>query len=813
MRKKIYALLLSISLLIGSISCPATVALASDVDCGNKNVQESQSSEVEPLYAEENGWGYYYYQGEAIIVGYYGTDKTITVPDTLGGFTVVWISSLVIYNDSVEEVIIPESEYITTISSEWFINARNLKTIRLSSSAQIEGNTFRLYGCESLESIIVDSDNTNLSSKDGVLFNADGTRLLCYPSAKEGNYVIPDTVEHLGSYAFSNTTKLRDVTIPAGASVNDSVFYGCEGITNFIVDSEHAYCCSEDGVLFNKSKSEIIEFPSGRTGTYIVPDTVRCIKKNAFENSKISEIILNEDLTTIEYSAFYNCVNLREVNIPLDVTAIKYDTFYNCISLKSINIHKNINDISASAFAGCDSLIEFTVDEDNNNYSVYDGMLCNKDKTVLVRFPSGREGEYTIPNSILDIDDEAFYEANKLKVINIPAHINYFDIYECRSLEAINVSPDNQAIASLDGVLYSKDMSDLYTVPAKKSGTFTVPSSVTYIDEYAFWYCKDLEFIVIPKTVTEIAYYNENSEYCNPLWYDFDIDTIFMIEEGSIADRYINYLASYDGLFSVGLRVNYKYCYGHNYEAKVTTEPTCTTKGVKNYICKSPTCKHTYTEELPAKGHAYETITKKANTKSKGSITTKCKNCGDIKSSTVVYSPKTIKLNKTKYRYNGKVRKPSVIVKDSKGKTLRMGKDYTVTYAKGRKNTGRYTVTIKFKGNYSGTVKKTFDIVPKKVNIRKVTPKKKSFTVIWKKQGKQISGYQIKYSTSKKFTKKTTKTRIITNRNKTSFTKNKLKANKSYYVKLRAYKTVKVNGKKVNLYSSWSATKKVTTKK
>ena len=258
---------------------------------------------------------------------------------------------------------------------------------------------------------------------------------------------------------------------------------------------------------------------------------------------------------------------------------------------------------------------------------------------------------------------------------------------------------------------------------------------------------------------------------------------------------------------------NYKYCYGHNYEAKVTTEPTCTKKGVKTFICKTSICKHSYTEEIVAKSHSYDKITTKATLKSNGSVVTKCKTCGEVKNTEIIYLPKTIKLSETKYTYNGKVKNPLVTVKDSKGITLKNGLDYTVTYSKGRKSTGRYTVYINFIGNYSGTIKKTFDIVPKKVNIKNVTSKNKAFTVNWKNPGNQISGYEIKYSTNKKFTKKTTMTKLISSRNKTSFTKNKLKAKKVYYVKLRTYKTVKVNGKKVKLYSAWSTIKQVNIKK
>ena len=129
--------------------------------------------------------------------------------------------------------------------------------------------------------------------------------------------------------------------------------------------------------------------------------------------------------------------------------------------------------------------------------------------------------------------------------------------------------------------------------------------------------------------------------------------------------------------------------------------------------------------------------------------------------------------------------------------------NHTVSYSKGRKNVGQYTVTVKFKGNYSGTVKKTFTIKPKSTTLSKVTAGKKAFTVKWKKQTTQTTGYQIQYSTSSKF--KGAKTVTITKNKATSKKISKLKAKKKYYVRVRTYKTV--DGKKY--YSAWSSVKSI----
>ncbi len=808
MKKKIYALLLSLSLIAGNIAAPTTLAVAENV--GSLDIISNNSSSEEPYFKYENGYTYYVSEGNAEICSYQGTEKSITIPRTIGGYPVTELGYVLQDNEFVEEIIIQDN--IACVYSYNFDNAKNLKTIQISAQTHIDGFALNVIGCDSFEEIIVDEEHPDFTTIDGVLFNKDVTRLICYPNAKKSdNYIIPDTVGILGVSPFDGTTNLKNVTIPASLTgISDGGFSNCKNIEGFFVDSNNTAYSSEDGVLFDKNKTKIVEYPSGKTGTYNVPDTVVTIGKYAFENSKLSQIIMHNGITTIEGGAFSNAANLESIEIPSLVTEIYYATFANCDSLEEITIPKNITDIRVNAFGYCDSLINFVVSEENANFTTIDGMICNKEKNKLLCFPSGRTGEFTIPEEIQEVDYETFEGLENLEILNVNKNCTsiQLNIYNCKNLKAINVDKDNTLYASVDGVLYCKyegELEQLLYCPAKKTGTVTIPASVLCIEYYAFWEARDLDFIVIPSSVLYIGEYDgvdETNAY--ELW-ENGRDTILIIEENSVEDKFVKLWSAYGILW-------HKYCYGHEYEGKVITEPTCTTKGEMLYTCKQDTCKHTYTEEIPAKGHTYKLTTTNATLSSNGSIVNKCTACGDVKSNNVIYSPKTIKLNKTKYTYNGKVRKPSVTVKDSKGKILKIGTDYTVTYAKGRKNTGRYTVTINFKGNYSGTVKKTFDIVPKKVNIRKVTPKKKSFTVTWKKQGKQISGYQIKYSTSKKFTNKTTKTKILSSK-KTSFTKNKLKAKKTYYVKLRTYKTIKVNGKKVKLYSAWSSAKKVTTKK
>lgn len=167
-----------------------------------------------------------------------------------------------------------------------------------------------------------------------------------------------------------------------------------------------------------------------------------------------------------------------------------------------------------------------------------------------------------------------------------------------------------------------------------------------------------------------------------------------------------------------------------------------------------------------------------------------------------------VTLSKTSYVYNGKKKKPGIIVKMG-SMVLMENADYTKSYTNNTK-VGTASVNITGIGKYTGEITKTFTIVPKGTSIvGKVTAKSKGFTVKWKKQNQYTTGYQVQYSTSRRFTKKSTVAKGVRRPSTTKLTVKHLKARKKYYVRIRSYGTV--NGKKY--YSGWSVAKSVAIKK
>lgn len=247
----------------------------------------------------------------------------------------------------------------------------------------------------------------------------------------------------------------------------------------------------------------------------------------------------------------------------------------------------------------------------------------------------------------------------------------------------------------------------------------------------------------------------------------------------------------------------------HTYVSTVTKQPTCSASGIRTYICT--TCGDEWNEAISKLAHSYKQTVTPATISKDGKITNKCSAC-DATVTSVIAKISSINLSTVNYTYNGSIKTPSVAIKDSKGKTLTNGKDYNITYPKDRKNVGRYSVKITFKGNYSGTKTLTYNINPKGTSISKVTGTKKGFKAVWKKQATQTTGYELQYSTSSKF-KKGIKAVNISKNKTTTKSFGKLSAKKKYYVRMRTYKTVKFGNKNIKLYSAWSKAKAVTTKK
>ena len=214
--------------------------------------------------------------------------------------------------------------------------------------------------------------------------------------------------------------------------------------------------------------------------------SVTSIGYAAFYNcSCLTSVTIPNSVTSIGSDAFYGCSSLTSLTIPNSVTSIGDWAFFGCSSLGSVTIPNSVTSIGVEAFVICRSLTSIDVASNNTNYSSIGGVLFNKDQTSLIQYPDGKQGAYTIPNSVTSIGETAFAF--------------------CTSLTSIDVASNNTNYSSIGGVLFNKDQTSLIRYPGGKQGAYTIPNSVTSIGEAAFAFCTSLTSVTIPNSVTSIG--------------------------------------------------------------------------------------------------------------------------------------------------------------------------------------------------------------------------------------------------------------------------------------------------------------------
>lgn len=206
----------------------------------------------------------------------------------------------------------------------------------------------------------------------------------------------------------------------------------------------------------------------------------------------LTTIKLPPAIKHISARLFYDCSSLMEIKIPELVTQIKEEAFYNCESLKRVELPTSLTDIDSRAFAFCEALKEIKIPE--SVISIGENAFYNC--TSLT--------DIVLPDSIKKIEKHTFAHCSSLKEIKIPASVITIEegaFLDCSAF--IIVDPANPTYASIDGVLYNKDKTELISYP-NKAGEFKIPNTVTKIKKSAFENRKALNKITIPNTVSLI---------------------------------------------------------------------------------------------------------------------------------------------------------------------------------------------------------------------------------------------------------------------------------------------------------------------
>ena len=260
------------------------------------------------------------------------------------------------------------------------------------SVTSIGGKAF--WGCTGLTSIIIPDSVTSI-----------GGKAFCVCSGLT-SITIPDSVTSIGYGAFDGCSGLTSITIPNSVtSIGRETFQDCSGLTSITIPNS-VTSIGDDAFEDCRSLTSIT-----------IGNSVTSIGDRAFDGcSGLTSITIPNSVTSIGYLAFGGCHSLTSVTIPDSVTSIGGCAFSCCSSLTSITISNSVTSIGSCAFGECRSLTSINVASDNNYYSSNNGILFNKKKTELIRFPSRKsQTSYTIPNSVTSIGSEAFYGCTGLK--------------------------------------------------------------------------------------------------------------------------------------------------------------------------------------------------------------------------------------------------------------------------------------------------------------------------------------------------------------------------------------------------------------
>ena len=286
-----------------------------------------------------------------------------------------------------------------------------------------------------------------------------------------------------------------------------------------------------------------------------------------------------------------------------------------------------------------------------------------------------------IPDSVTSIGNEVFSLCVRLADISLPDSLTSLGSDICWDT-AFYQNKDNWD----NGAIYIGNHLIGVAPEAISDGTYVIREGTITIAGHAFVFCDPLTNITIPYSVVSIGRYAFLG--CEKLAKITIPVSVTSIKEGAFK--------------SVPVSDVY---YGGSQQQWESIKTEASNEALKKATIHYNCCEH-----------KYETTTTPATLTKNGSVKTACTLCGKVKASSTISYPKTFTLSATNLTYNGNVRTPSVTVKDSAGKVLKKGTDYTVTYASGRKSVGTYKVTVKMIGNYSGTKTLSFKINPVKIS-------------------------------------------------------------------------------------------------
>ena len=451
--------------------------------------------------------------GTLEITKYAGNSATYVIPGEINGKKVTEIGDST-FKGCTELTSITIPDGVIGIGNNAFSGCTSLETVTIPASVTYVGNS-AFYGCTSLKSVTV-----------------------------------PESVTYIGGYAFAECYSLKYADIPANVTgIGTSPFCNCRSLENINTDEANKCYTTVDGVLYDKDKTELINYPAGKKdSSYVIPEGIRTIREKAFYGClNLCELTIPDSVTEIESGAFecsslisdeygtikyvddwvvgsghtanvvlkdgtrgiafeaFSCDEIIEkVTMPDTVKYINGCAFENCTNLSEVLLSSSLENIERGAFLNCSNLADIVIPDSVisiTSDAFYNTALLNKQNT-----PVKYAGKWVITAEDCDkivikdgtkcIASYAFSSCTSLTDITIPDSVTMIGDYAfatCNSLTEIKI-PNN--VKSIGGCVF-------WFCGSLKN--VTIPDSVTMIGDKAFFGCTSLTDITIPGSVTMIG--------------------------------------------------------------------------------------------------------------------------------------------------------------------------------------------------------------------------------------------------------------------------------------------------------------------
>ncbi|MBO5372248.1 MAG: leucine-rich repeat domain-containing protein [Lachnospiraceae bacterium] len=340
--------------------------------------------------------------GTAKISGYSGKDAEVVIPAIIDGIKVTSIARCAFKNNTyIENMTI--SSGITNIGEEAFFACENLKSVTIPDTVTSIG-TGAFASSRKLESVELSKNLTTIASD--IFYQCDSLK----------NIMLPDGIVSINCRAFFSCKSLNSITIPDSVtSLGDEAFANCSSLTEISIGANNPAYISENGVVYNKDKTELLIYPGGKTADFTVPSSVTKIADYAFFCcSNLNNITMHDNVLSIGRDAFYFCENLQDIVLPKNLQSIGVEAFGHCNSFRNVVIPDSVTYMGSHAFARCENL-----------------------KSV------------TLSKGVKKIRERTFYSCSSLENVIIPdgvTCIGYFAFASCHNLHAIMISSNVKSI-------------------------------------------------------------------------------------------------------------------------------------------------------------------------------------------------------------------------------------------------------------------------------------------------------------------------------------------------------------------------------